>query len=462
MTCGPRRGMRRARSTRCSGSITDREALERALHSCDAVAHLAAVADVNDVHASPEDAERVNARGTVAVLEAARRAGVKRIVYASTIWVYSDTESDHGRRGDAAPAPEPPLHVHQAGRRAVLQELPGALRDRLHDPALRDSLRTPGPRGGGHPGLRQQGVQGRAAHPVGRRHAVAPLRLRRGPRRRRRAGPQRRRHQPHLQPGQRRERHDPADRRARPGDRRQHRDRLHARPARRPGNEDRVRRARARGARLDGGDAVRRKACAATSTGAASRRPRRRWRRRTRSSRPASPTPRPSPARSSSSPPTSARATTCPPARSHASSRTRIPTRRSRSSTACRPWAPCSRACCARTRIHVPLGAVVVQPPVPAVHVLHADAVALAPAAHRVRAPRADAADPRPRSRPDRLDLSRGHGGAGRDAPQGPPRRALLLVDHRPGRPALLGPPGHRPPLRHPSGVDRGGRADRR
>src|SRR5947199_10009089 len=36
------------------GSITDREALERALHSCDAVAHLAAVADVNDVHASPE------------------------------------------------------------------------------------------------------------------------------------------------------------------------------------------------------------------------------------------------------------------------------------------------------------------------------------------------------------------------------------------------------------------------
>src|SRR6266567_4285638 len=76
------------------GSITDREALERALHSCDAVAHLAAVADVNDVHASPEEAERTNGRGTVAVLEACRRAGVKRIVYASTIWVYSDCEDD--------------------------------------------------------------------------------------------------------------------------------------------------------------------------------------------------------------------------------------------------------------------------------------------------------------------------------------------------------------------------------
>ncbi len=87
------------------GSITDREALERALHSCDAVAHLAAVADVNDVHASPEDAERVNARGTVAVLEAARRAGVKRIVYASTIWVYSDCAGDAVDEETLLPAP---------------------------------------------------------------------------------------------------------------------------------------------------------------------------------------------------------------------------------------------------------------------------------------------------------------------------------------------------------------------
>ncbi len=87
------------------GSITDREALERALHSCDAVAHLAAVADVNDVHASPEDAERVNARGTVTVLEAARRAGVTRIVYASTIWVYSDCLEDDVDEDTLLPAP---------------------------------------------------------------------------------------------------------------------------------------------------------------------------------------------------------------------------------------------------------------------------------------------------------------------------------------------------------------------
>jgi UDP-glucose 4-epimerase len=87
------------------GSITDREALERALHSCDAVAHLAAVADVNDVHAEPEDAERINARGTVTVLEAARRAGVKRIVYASTIWVYSDCQEEAVDEDTLLPAP---------------------------------------------------------------------------------------------------------------------------------------------------------------------------------------------------------------------------------------------------------------------------------------------------------------------------------------------------------------------
>jgi UDP-glucose 4-epimerase len=97
------------------GSITDREALERALHSCDAVAHLAAVADVNDVHASPEDAERVNARGTVAVLEACRRAGVKRVLYASTIWVYSDTESDVVNEDTLLP---PPSHLYTSTKLA--------------------------------------------------------------------------------------------------------------------------------------------------------------------------------------------------------------------------------------------------------------------------------------------------------------------------------------------------------
>jgi UDP-glucose 4-epimerase len=52
------------------------------------VVHLGAVADVNHVAADPAWAEVVNSRGTFQVLEAARLAGLRRVVYGSTIWVY--------------------------------------------------------------------------------------------------------------------------------------------------------------------------------------------------------------------------------------------------------------------------------------------------------------------------------------------------------------------------------------
>jgi UDP-glucose 4-epimerase len=72
------------------GDATDTDRLAAAMKGCDAVVHLAAMADVNDVQKDPEGAERANGRATLAVLEAARRTGVKRVVYGSTVWVYSD------------------------------------------------------------------------------------------------------------------------------------------------------------------------------------------------------------------------------------------------------------------------------------------------------------------------------------------------------------------------------------
>ncbi len=72
------------------GEATDATALEAAMNGCDTVIHLAAMADVNHVQADPEGAELANARATLAVLEAARRAEVGRVIYGSTIWVYSD------------------------------------------------------------------------------------------------------------------------------------------------------------------------------------------------------------------------------------------------------------------------------------------------------------------------------------------------------------------------------------
>jgi UDP-glucose 4-epimerase len=70
------------------GDLTDVEALKEAARDCGAIAHLAAIADVNHVAADPVFAERVNSGGTVNVLEAARAQNVGRVVYASTIWVY--------------------------------------------------------------------------------------------------------------------------------------------------------------------------------------------------------------------------------------------------------------------------------------------------------------------------------------------------------------------------------------
>jgi UDP-glucose 4-epimerase len=68
--------------------VTDVSAACDALRGCDAVVHLAAVADVNDVVADPARAHTANVGGTQAVLEAARQVGVRRVVYGSTVWVY--------------------------------------------------------------------------------------------------------------------------------------------------------------------------------------------------------------------------------------------------------------------------------------------------------------------------------------------------------------------------------------
>jgi UDP-glucose 4-epimerase len=70
------------------GDVTDPQVVADAALGCDAIAHLAAVADVSEVIADPGYAQRVNAGGTANVLEAARSSGVERVAYVSTIWVY--------------------------------------------------------------------------------------------------------------------------------------------------------------------------------------------------------------------------------------------------------------------------------------------------------------------------------------------------------------------------------------
>jgi UDP-glucose 4-epimerase len=97
------------------GDVTDRAALERAARGCDVVVHLAAVADVADVVATPDRAQRFNAQGTLEILEVAREAGLRRVIYASTTWVYSDCV---GRRVDEETPVAAPSHLYTATKLA--------------------------------------------------------------------------------------------------------------------------------------------------------------------------------------------------------------------------------------------------------------------------------------------------------------------------------------------------------
>ena len=98
-----------------TGSITDPANLDLAMRDCDAVIHLAAVADVGHVLADPVLAEEVNTRGTLNVLEAACRAKVGRVVYGSTTWVYSDCPEQEVDEETPIPAPR---HLYTATKLA--------------------------------------------------------------------------------------------------------------------------------------------------------------------------------------------------------------------------------------------------------------------------------------------------------------------------------------------------------
>jgi UDP-glucose 4-epimerase len=76
------------------GDIADRDTAWRAARGCEAIIHLAAVADVSDVLADPVRADRINVHGTQTILEAARHAEIDRVIYGRTVWVYGNAPVD--------------------------------------------------------------------------------------------------------------------------------------------------------------------------------------------------------------------------------------------------------------------------------------------------------------------------------------------------------------------------------
>jgi UDP-glucose 4-epimerase len=72
------------------GDVRDGEALEQAFRGVEVIFHLAAIPSVTRSITDPVATSDVNLGGTLRVLESARSAGVRRVVFASSASVYGD------------------------------------------------------------------------------------------------------------------------------------------------------------------------------------------------------------------------------------------------------------------------------------------------------------------------------------------------------------------------------------
>jgi UDP-glucose 4-epimerase len=75
------------------GDIRDASLIDRCARTMDAVVHLAAVASVQASMDDPVRTHQVNFDGTLNLLEASRRHGIKRFIYACSAAVYGDAAS---------------------------------------------------------------------------------------------------------------------------------------------------------------------------------------------------------------------------------------------------------------------------------------------------------------------------------------------------------------------------------
>src|SRR5919204_1468049 len=71
-----------------SVDVLDLTAVTAALADLDVVFHLAGMSNVDFAYRDPVRTVRLNIDGTANILEAARLNGLRRIVLASTVWVY--------------------------------------------------------------------------------------------------------------------------------------------------------------------------------------------------------------------------------------------------------------------------------------------------------------------------------------------------------------------------------------
>lgn len=84
------------------GDLMDFAAVKRAARGCDYVYNFAGLSDIGDAMARPLDTASLNVLGNTHALEAARLARAKRFVFASTVYVYSESGSFYRASKQAA------------------------------------------------------------------------------------------------------------------------------------------------------------------------------------------------------------------------------------------------------------------------------------------------------------------------------------------------------------------------
>ena len=75
--------------------IVDFSSVLEATSDIDYIFHLAAMSNVNQVYDKPIYSVELNILGTVNILEAARKNNCKRVIFASTVWVYTGTNGTY-------------------------------------------------------------------------------------------------------------------------------------------------------------------------------------------------------------------------------------------------------------------------------------------------------------------------------------------------------------------------------
>lgn len=75
------------------GNILDKKAVKKAIKGCDIVYNFAGMADIEKAKEKPVEAVELNILGNTIILDACRENNVKRFVFASSLYVYSNVGS---------------------------------------------------------------------------------------------------------------------------------------------------------------------------------------------------------------------------------------------------------------------------------------------------------------------------------------------------------------------------------